>query len=120
MGEGAGVVSFRRPPGGALPVPIAALRADVWLPEPAAIRPATTPAAMTMQAPSTVSTVRMGGPGGLEPEAECLPLTPETDVLTTIRSRAFASDLPARGPGARPGRGDQLAPQTCWNGWVPA
>lgn len=58
------------------------------------------PAAMTMQAPSTASTARMGVRGGLDPETECLPVTRETDVLTTIRSRA----LPVALPGV-PGRG---------------
>ena len=71
---------------------------------------------MRTQAPSTASTARTGGPGGLEPETECLPLVPETeclplvpeteclpfipetDVLTTIRSRASP---------VRPGRLDE-------------
>jgi hypothetical protein len=59
------------------------------------------PPAMTAQAPSVTSTTRMGARGGLErewperperperlerPEPACLPLAPETDVLTTIRS----------------------------------
>jgi hypothetical protein len=45
---------------------------------------------MTAQAPSATSTTRMGARGGLEPERPerpepaCLPLAPETDVLTTI------------------------------------
>jgi hypothetical protein len=54
------------------------------------------PPAMTAQAPSVTSTTRMGTRGGLEPERPegperlerpepaCLPLAPETDVLTTI------------------------------------
>ena len=51
------------------------------------------PPAMTAQAPSVTSTTRMGARGGLEPERPerlerlepaCLPLAPETDVLTTI------------------------------------
>ena len=88
MGEGSGVVWFRRPPGPVLRVPVAAFRAGGWFPEPAAARPATVPAAITMQAPSTVGTARMRGAGGLAPDAECLPFIPETDVLTTIRSRA--------------------------------
>ena len=66
---------------------------------------------MRTQAPSTASTARVGVPGGL---AECLPLIPETDVVTTFPIASLASTFPA-GPG-----GGLLAEQTCWNGWVPA
>ena len=50
---------------------------------------------MTAQAPSVTSTTRMGARRSLEPERPerlerpepaCLPLAPEPDVLTTIRS----------------------------------
>jgi len=54
-----------------------------------AATPATTPAITTAQTASTASTSRIGARGGPDPEAECLPLNPETDVLTTIRSRAW-------------------------------
>ena len=99
-GTGAEAVTFRRSAGEPLPAPIAALRAGGWLPGPAAFRPATVPAAMTAQAPIAMSTIRTGLLGGLGPDVECLPLTPETDVLTTIRSRARASPPP---PPGRPG-----------------
>jgi len=48
------------------------------------------PPATMAQAPSATSATRMGARGGLEPERlerlepACLPLAPETDVLTTI------------------------------------
>jgi hypothetical protein len=51
------------------------------------------PPATMAQAPSATSATRMGARGGLEPERPerlerlepaCLPLAPETDVLTTI------------------------------------
>ena len=80
-----------RSAGGWVPVPIAAVRVAGWCPEPDAVKPATMPAAMVRQAPSTESTVRIGG---LDLEAACLPLTPGTDVLTTIRSRALPVALP--------------------------
>ena len=40
----------------------------------------------------------MGARGGFGPAVECLPLAPETDVLTTIPIASLASALPA-GPG---------------------
>jgi hypothetical protein len=39
----------------------------------------------------------MGARGGFGPEAECLPLTPETDVLTTIPIANLP--VPSRTPG---------------------
>ena len=77
-------------------------------PEPAAARPATVPPAMTAQAPSATSTTRMGARGGLEPESPerperperpepaCLPLAPETDVLTTLPIVSHAARPAAR------------------------
>jgi len=50
---------------------------------------------MARQAPSAASTTRMGARGGLDPEAECLPVIPETDVLTTIPIASLAKALPA-------------------------
>jgi len=97
-GVGAVAVTFSRPAEGrslvAPVVPAGTLGARGGLPGPAAARPATVPAAMARQAPSAASTTRMGARGGLDPEAECLPLIPETDVLTTIPIASLASALP--------------------------
>ena len=106
-GTEAEAVTFRRSAGEPLLAPIAELRASGCPPEPAALRPATVPPAITAQAPSIMSTARMGALGGLDPEAECLPLTPEIDVLTTIRSRAWPVTLLA-GPGEGLTRGADL------------
>ena len=74
-------------------VPAAPPAVPAGLGEPVAASPATVPAAMTAQAPSATSTIRMGARGGLgpetperpeRPEPACLPFAPETDVLITI------------------------------------
>ena len=75
-------------------VPARALGARGGLPGPAAARPATVPAVTARQAPTTASTIRMGARGGFGPAVECLPLAPETDVLTTIPIASLASALP--------------------------
>ena len=97
-GIGAEAVTLSRlAVGGSLFVPIVPTGAPGvrgGLPGPAAARPATVPPAMARQAPSIASTTRMGARGGLDPEPECLPLIPETDVLTTIPIASLASALP--------------------------
>jgi len=109
-GTGAGEAAFSRAAAdGPLVPPAAVPLVPAEPPEPVAARPATVPPAMMAQAPSVTNTTRMGARGGLEPERPerlerlerlepaCLPLAPETDVLTTI-------PIVSRAASARQGR----------------
>src|SRR5437588_9680054 len=86
-GTRAGEVAFSRPaPAVSPPAAVTVPGAAGSPPAPVAARAASVPPVMTEQAPSTARMTRTCWRRGLPrvpPGAECLPLLPENDVLTT-------------------------------------